>query len=278
MRSFREFDSLDSDFWTLVKFVSESLGYSRRNASQVSYHSISSIEQLLGNHHYSFHPDTLEAASKYIEMRANLLNDVVENNLMTAEEAREVFEDFFEIYEEEALECKIPMNKQSGNMKRINYFTAIINIISELCIKEALPNTIGPGFDDDPRSLVYFLDEHRKLIGSTSRRFDGVYPSTINPKLIWEIKEYYYATTFGSRVADGVYETQLDGFELNEIEASTQRHIEHVYFIDAYKTWWVDGKSFLCKIIDALNRGLVDEVIVGREVLIRWPILLKSMI
>ena len=30
---------------------------------------------------------------------------------------------------------------------------------------------------------------------------------------LWEIKEYYYTTTFGSRVADGVYETLLDGLE-----------------------------------------------------------------
>jgi hypothetical protein len=39
-------------------------------------------------------------------------------------------------------------------------------------------------------------------------------PGTVNPIAIWEIKEYYYTTTFGSRVADGVYETLLDGMEL----------------------------------------------------------------
>lgn len=32
-----------------------------------------------------------------------------------------------------------------------------------------------------------------------------------------EIKEYYYTTTFGSRVAGGVYETLLDGMELDEL-------------------------------------------------------------
>ena len=34
----------------------------------------------------------------------------------------------------------------------------------------------------------------------------------------WEIKEYYGTTTLGSRVADGVYETMLDGLELRELQ------------------------------------------------------------
>ncbi len=31
---------------------------------------------------------------------------------------------------------------------------------------------------------------------------------------VWEIKEYYDSITFGSRIADGVYETMLDGKSL----------------------------------------------------------------
>ena len=96
--------------------------------------------------------------------------------------------------------------------------------------------------------------------------------------MVWEIKEYYYATTFGSRVADGVYETQLDGFELNEIYNRTGHKIKHVFMVDAYKTWWIDGKSYLCRIIDALNAGLVDEAIFGREILTRWPLVVNSVL
>ena len=81
------------------------------------------------------------------------------------------------------------------------------------------------GFDDDPRSLAYILDDDNRIIGASSRRFDGAYPNIENPKLVWEIKEYYYATTFGSRVADGVYETQLDGFEFKELYERTGRKI-----------------------------------------------------
>ena len=53
---------------------------------------------------------------------------------------------------------------------------------------------------------------NRKIIGASSRRF-GAYPSIYNPKLVWEIKEYYYSKSFGSRVADAVYEQQLMIYE-----------------------------------------------------------------
>ena len=43
----------------------------------------------------------------------------------------------------------------------------------------------------------------------------------------------------------------------------------HVLFIDSYHTWWKQGKSYLCRLVDALNIGLVDEVIIGKEVLQR---------
>ena len=153
----------------------------------------------------------------------------------------------------------------------------MINILAEKTIRE----TTGLeqiGFDDDPRGLVYLWNRKGCLTGASSRRFDGAFPSIRNPLMVWEIKEYYYATTFGSRVADGVYETQLDGYEFNEIYNRTGTKVYHVLFIDAYGTWWKKGKSYLCRIIDILNSGIVDEVIVGREIFTRWPELIKEII
>lgn len=143
-------------------------------------------------------------------------------------------------------------------------------------LKEHYPDLDWLGFDDDPRGLVYIRDDENQIIGASSRRFDGAIPSIESPVMVWEIKEYYYATTFGSRIADGVYETQLDGFEFKELYERTGKKVYHILFIDAYRTWWTQGKSYLCRIIDALNCGLVDEVIVGREVFSRWPELLNS--
>lgn len=109
-----------------------------------------------------------------------------------------------------------------------------------------------------------------------SRRYDGAYPSVDNPIAVWEIKEYYGTTTFGSRVADAVYETLLDGHELKELRASEGVHVRHYLIIDDRFTWWECGKSYLCRIVDALHMGMVDEVIFGREVLTRWPSIVRD--
>ena len=97
-----------------------------------------------------------------------------------------------------------------------------------------------------------------------------------NPKIVWEIKEYYYSKSFGSRVADAVYEAELDGYEFNEIYDRTGQQVYHVMFIDSHYTFWGQGKSYLCRFIDTLNMGLIDELIVGKEVLTRWREVLEE--
>jgi len=275
MRKFEEFGLLDAGFLAVVKYVSETLGYSR--GGRVSTFSFDEIMTALQRNQLFIDELQLHKVKQYFDLRAGLLNNYVEPALMDATAAEIEYENLLSQMDME-YSSKQPLNKQKGAMRQVAYFTAIINILAEKTIRESGKRIQGLGFNDDPRGLVYVLDSERRLIGSTSRRYDGAFPDIINPLIVWEIKEYYYATTFGSRVADGVYETQLDGHEFWQIEASTGIHIEHVYFIDAYKTWWTQGKSYLCRIIDALNMGLVDEVIVGREVLSRWPQLLKRFL
>lgn len=95
---------------------------------------------------------------------------------------------------------------------------------------------------------------------------------------IWEIKEYYYTTTFGSRVADGVYETLLDGFELKEAEENVKMKVKHYLMVDDHFTWWALGRSYLCRIIDMLHMGFIDEALFGKEVVDRLPTLVKEWI
>ncbi len=111
-----------------------------------------------------------------------------------------------------------------------------------------------------------------------ARRVDGAFTSTVNLIAVWEIKEYYYTTTFGSRVADGVYETLLDGLELEELKEHERIDVKHYLMIDDHNTWWNDGRSYLCRIIDMLHMGYVDEVIFGSEVMERVPILAKEWV
>jgi hypothetical protein len=41
--------------------------------------------------------------------------------------------------------------------------------------------------------------------------------------------------------------------------------------VDAHYTWWVKGRSYLCRIMDMLHMGYVDEVLFGKEVITRMP-------
>jgi hypothetical protein len=111
-----------------------------------------------------------------------------------------------------------------------------------------------------------------------ARRVDGAFPKTVNPVAVWEIKEYYHTTTFGSRVADGVYETLLDGMELEELREHEAVEVKHYLIVDAHYTWWDCGRSYLCRIIDMLHMGYVDEVLFGREVVERLPGLVKEWV
>ena len=99
-----------------------------------------------------------------------------------------------------------------------------------------------------------------------------------DPVAVWEIKEYYYTTTFGSRVADGVYETLLDGMELAELSENEGVRVRHYLIVDAHYTWWECGRSYLCRLVDLLHMGYVDEVLFGYETVERLPELVKSWV
>ena len=278
MKAFEEFREKDPSFWAFIKFVSESLGYTVRGKGVVKTYSADDIRKLCKKTKTNADAELISAAVAYSEKRASFLNEFVEKKLMDSKAANNEYAKCEKVHRLYNYYCKTPMNKQKGEKKQVAFFTSIINILAERTIREITENTENLGFDDDPRGLSFVRNNDGYIIGASSRRFDGAYPSIQNPKLVWEIKEYYYATTFGSRVADGVYETQLDGFEFKEIYERTGVKVYHVLFIDAYKTWWTQGKSYLCRLIDALNSGVVDEVIFGREVLDRWPELLREII
>jgi hypothetical protein len=126
------------------------------------------------------------------------------------------------------------------------------------------------GVNYNPLELTTFT-QHGRPLRTLARRVDGCFPSAINPIALWEIKEYYYTTTFGSRVADGVYETLLDGLELEEMREHEGVHADHVLFVDSHFTWWVCGRSYLCRMIDILNMGYVGEIFFGRELVDALP-------
>jgi hypothetical protein len=202
---------------------------------------------------------------EYFQFRADFLTNHIEPNLQNLTQAKALYT---KLKSSLNPTCPEPLNKQKGEKRGPAYFTSIINMLIEA-------NSNGYDCNYDPKELSAFTHNNFP-IRSLSRRVDGSFPNVINPIALWEIKEYYYTTTFGSRVADGVYETQLDGYELNEVREHLERKIHHCLMIDDHNTWWGMGKSYLCRICDMLHMGLVSEVIFGKEVVSRVPLLVKE--
>lgn len=256
------FQHQSNEFWALVKYASESLGYSSRSSKAPDnnlrrYHQ-SEIVALARPFTVA---DNIEIVVEYLNYRAELIEVYVRPLLMDREKAQEIFTNLRNSY---TPTCHLPMNKQKGEKQHYSYFTCIINMLTEL-------NLESRSFNDNPKNLSLITNVENRLVKTLSRRIDGAYPSILNPIAIWEVKEYYGTTTFGSRVADGVYETLLDGYEILEAEEFSGRRVEHYLLVDDWFNWWMKGKSYLCRLVDMVHAGFVDEVIFGEEVLTRWP-------
>jgi hypothetical protein len=259
---------MPKNFWAYVRTISQGCGYTERKTKAVKIPTIDAITDTfnklgLDSSEILINGSLTEFGSKllgYFEYRANILNDYVKPRLMDKNRAKQVFD---KLHSELNPSCPLPMNKQKGEKKAHAFFTCIINMIIENKIN-------GKICDYDPRELTT-ITKNGYPLRTLARRVDGAYPSAVNPKAIWEIKEYYYTTTFGSRVADGVYETLLDGMELSELLEHEGEKVYHYLMIDDYFTWWDCGRSYLCRIIDMLHMGYADEILFGYEVVERLP-------
>ncbi len=255
-----------SEFWAIVKFASELLGYSNRSVKYPGMKKYSKADFNIIESNYNIASKTIDDVINYMNYRNTVIEDYIAPLLMNRDQAQKVFQKLHSKYKPK---CALPYNKQKGQKKHLNYLSCIVNILTEVNLK-------GKLFCDCPRGLCLITDRYNKPIITLSRWMDGAYPTIHNPIAIWETKEYYGTTTFGSRVADGVYETQLDGYEIFEAQKILGKRIEHYLIVDDEFTWWIKGKSYLCRLIDMMHMRLVDEVIFGREVLKRWPEIVKK--
>lgn len=262
------------DFWANVRLVSEKFGYTERGQKRIKVPGVGDLVTTLG----ALQLDSSHLVKKngqptktgrmildYFQLRADRLNQEVQANLMDAAEAKKLFNG---LKAKHKPTCPLPMNKQKGDKKAPAYLTGIVNMLIEA-------HAGGNRCDYDPRRLTTFTRAGSPF-RTLARRVDGCFPTTVNPVAMWEIKEYYYTTTFGSRVADGVYETLLDGMELEEARQTGGLNVRHYLIIDSHFTWWECGRSYLCRIFDMLHMGYVDEVLFGREVAERLPALVRE--
>ncbi len=278
MKANNKFENLDLEFWANIKLLNQRLGYTIRKTQKnpeggFVVPSVENIKDVfskegLSNKKLIENNELTEFGQlivDYMEYRGNVLTNEVEQNLMNKDQAKKLFYEMKDAYNPT---CPLPMNKQKNEKRDFSFLTGLVNMIVE-------KNKDDLDCDYDPKELTAITKDGFP-IRTLSRRVDGAFPSVIDPKAIWEIKEYYYTTTFGSRVADGVYETQLDGWELWETKVNTGIEVKHYLIVDDHNTWWGMGRSYLCRLIDSIHMGLVTEVIFGKEVITRLPEIVES--
>lgn len=273
MRAEARFTRLPKEFWAHVRTLSQHIGYTERGG-QIKVPNTSEMVQAFSE--LELRPklvldergDPTELGQHllgYFAHRAAVLNEYVEPRLMNKQRARSEFERLRKGFKPA---CPLPMNKQRGKKKAPAYLTGIVNMLID-------HHSGGHACDYDPRVLTS-VTRDGILVRTLARRVDGAFPGALNPVAIWEIKEYYNTTTFGSRVADGVYESLLDGMELEELREHEGIDVKHYLFVDDRYTWWDCGRSYLCRIVDMLHMGYLDEALFGYEVVERLPALVKS--
>lgn len=145
---------------------------------------------------------------------------------------------------------------------------AVSHIAKEHCSARGLDLSIAP-----TRRCVWLVGNQLHV---TARNLDGAIPSLDSPKMVWEIKEYWGKTKGGSKMSDAVYECALVGLELREFEERTGApRAVHTVFVDG-KEQWSHRKSDLKRFIDLFHQGIIDHLVVGREVETEWEELLRS--
>ncbi len=278
MKPNERFKNQSLEFWANIKILNQRLGFTKKPSAanpqtNLVVPTIQQITDAFKNDHYNcsklINDDGLTEFGQhiiaYMKYRRELLTNTIFPLLMNREQAQELF---YSLKKELTPDCPLPLNKQKKEKKDYAYLKGIVNML--ICKHKG-----DYSCDFAPKELTV-ITEDSFPVRVLPRRANGVFPSATNPRAIWEIKEYYYTTTFGSRVSDSVYAAQLDGWELAEAQSQTGKSIKNYLIIDDYYTWWMKGKSYLCRLIDLMHIGLVHEVIFGREVITRIPELVEE--
>lgn len=263
MKADPRFANQNQEFWALVKLASERMGYSERRtkalpATGMRRHSAAAIQGLADANGWDVSSATVAQAALYIAYRADTLEKLVKPALMNKTQAARACRRL-QKSRDSWTGAYLPNNKQGAEEK--NFLSSMVSMI-------AVRELAGREFVANPTALVSVSDGGR-LVHALPRQMDGAYPSLADPVAVWEVKEYYGTTTFGSRVSDGVYETRLDGLEIAKVKAEGHM-IRNYLMVDDYFTWWEKGRSYLCRIVDMLNEGLINGAFFGRQVLTEW--------
>jgi hypothetical protein len=204
----------------------------------------------------SGHRDSLEGLSAYWSRRREV-SELILAAMRTEDEAKE---DYAKI-SDQAL--------QSYGVQVAGYHKSskvLVNTVDEIVYRERAEFEVDVNTNPQSRAAL-ISNEH---IWVSPRRLDGAIPGLLNPIALWEIKEYWGVKSGGSKMSDAIYELQLVGTELRMFEDEFGIHVRHYAIMDGRRQW-DSRKSDIRRAVDLLYSGLLDELIVGREVITEWP-------
>lgn len=200
--------------------------------------------------------ELLPMLAEYMRFRFEAANSL----LAQARTEQEAKDDFAELSDEE-LATYGTQSADHHQSPRVMVKTVEV-LTRAVCLEHGLDVNVNP-----QNRAVLISDDH---IWVSPRRLDGAMPSLLNPVGLWEIKEYWGETQGGSKMSDAIYECQLVGQELRAFEDLHGPHVRHYAILDG-RQQWSSRKSDLRRAVDLLCAGLLDELIVGREILTEWP-------
>jgi hypothetical protein len=148
---------------------------------------------------------------------------------------------------------------------------ALVGAVNALTIRRC--QVKGSTYTINPdRRCVWLVNDHLHV---TARNLDGAVPSLVSPSVVWEIKEYWGPTGGGSKMSDALYECNLVGREMREFEERSGAKIMHVVFLDG-RDQWATRQSDLKRFIDLFHQGIIDHLLIGKEVETDWESLLAG--
>lgn len=266
-----EFLEHDAEFWAYVRLVSQQAGYQPRGDKVVKVYEPEDLQNAVESTGINREPLFGDGSSNgltalgenildYLNYRSQHVA-VALDNIQTKDEAEETYEEYRGDHELK----HVQYNRQGSNDPLV--FANTVNLVME---KE-----YGGEFDPNPYELPTILDDDKNLQLTFAKRLDGAVPDNRNPIALWEVKEFYNSSTFGSRVADAIYEIMLLSQEAQSVADEAGRDVE-MYLLTDGEQAWSKGVSYICRIIDILNMGYIDAAIFGREVVTDWPEIVRE--
>ncbi|MFJ2905445.1 hypothetical protein [Streptomyces sp. NPDC087212] len=232
-------------------------------AAEISPHEIVDILSSVGTPataglvgYLKSHGDVLKRVSAYWSKRREVA-DTLLSLMRTEEEAKS---DYAGLSDQVLQSYGVQLEGYHKSSK------ALVNTVDAVVYRECRGAEVTVNTNPQSRAVL-ISDQH---IWVSPRRLDGAIPDLLNPIAIWEIKEYWGKTGGGSKMSDAIYELHLVGLELRLFEDEFGVHVNHYAIIDG-RDQWNSRKADLRRAVDLLYSGLLDELVVGREVLTEWP-------